>query len=370
MITPNPFKPTAGGNPPLLLGREKVARDFEKGIDNGVGAPGRIMLLTGARGTGKTVMVADLAARAKRRKWDVISETASSGLCLRLLEELQPKRGPLERVVIKPEVSVLGVGGSLGEVELSKKTMPSSLRKALGYRLGALRKKGAGLLITIDEAQAADRDDMVSIATAVQHLVSENAEIAVVFAGLPELVSDLLNDSVLTFLRRAKREVLSDVPIDAVASGYVETFGDAGMVISPDLALRAAQRTYGYPYMVQLVGYNIWDQVVSREHTARATVTPDDVEAGMRVAADELNMAVCEPEVAGLSPKSLAYLEALAQFDGPASTAAVAERLGVTPQYANTYRKRLLDACVLVEPRRGEVDFALPYLRDYVRGAE
>lgn len=49
----NPFKPTAGGEPPLLIGRGKVIRDFEKGLDNGVGAPGRIMLVTGARGPEK-----------------------------------------------------------------------------------------------------------------------------------------------------------------------------------------------------------------------------------------------------------------------------------------------------------------------------
>ena len=29
----NPFKPTAGGEPPLLIGRGKVIRDFEKGLD-------------------------------------------------------------------------------------------------------------------------------------------------------------------------------------------------------------------------------------------------------------------------------------------------------------------------------------------------
>ena len=41
--------------------------------------------------------------------------------------------------------------------------------------------------------------------------------------------------------------------------------------------------------------------------------------------------------------------------------------MGVTPQYANAYRRRLLDEHVLVEPRRGEIDFALPYLRTYLR---
>ena len=41
--------------------------------------------------------------------------------------------------------------------------------------------------------------------------------------------------------------------------------------------------------------------------------------------------------------------------------------MGVTPQYANAYRRRLLDEHVLVEPRRGEIDFTLPYLRTYLR---
>lgn len=38
----NPFKPTAGGEPPLLIGRGKVIRDFEKDLDNGVGAQGAL----------------------------------------------------------------------------------------------------------------------------------------------------------------------------------------------------------------------------------------------------------------------------------------------------------------------------------------
>lgn len=366
---PNPFKPTAGGNPPALIGREQVARDFEKGIDNGAGAPGRIMLITGARGTGKTVMLSDLAKRARQRRWDVISETGSDGLCLRLLDSLAPQGSPFEHVCIKPQLSVLGIGGSLGEIELARKTMPSSLRHALRARLDTLRKKNVGLLITIDEAQAAQRDDMVTIATATQHLVSEDTDIAIAIAGLPERISDILNDSVLTFMRRAKREILADIPVDEVASSYGETFNTLGMTLSDVQAQRAANHTYGYPYMVQLVGYNIWDQVVSRTHTHRATVTDEDIDCAICEARAELNMAVCEPELAGLSQKSLAYLHALAQFEGSAQTAAVAAAMGVSSQYANTYRKRLLDAHILAEPRRGEIDFALPYLRDYIREA-
>ena len=42
-MNPNPFKPTAGKRPPMLIGRESVIEDFEEGLDNGAGAPGRLI---------------------------------------------------------------------------------------------------------------------------------------------------------------------------------------------------------------------------------------------------------------------------------------------------------------------------------------
>lgn len=59
-MNPNPFKPTAGKRPPVLIGRESVIEDFEEGLDNGAGAPGRLMLITGNRGCGKTVLLREL----------------------------------------------------------------------------------------------------------------------------------------------------------------------------------------------------------------------------------------------------------------------------------------------------------------------
>ena len=39
----NPFKPTAGKMPPILIGRQSIIEDFSEALTNGVGAPGRIM---------------------------------------------------------------------------------------------------------------------------------------------------------------------------------------------------------------------------------------------------------------------------------------------------------------------------------------
>ena len=228
----NPFKPTAGGEPPLLIGRGKVIRDFEKGLDNGVGAPGRIMLVTGARGTGKTVMLTVFGDRAKARRWDVIEETASAGLCERLVDALRTGRGALDHLTIRPSLTFAGAGIGLGEAELSPKRMPETLRSAIAGRLDALEKRHAGLLITIDETQAAERSDMIAIATAIQHQIRERRNIAIVFAGLPQMISDLFNDEVITFLRRAKTNILTDIPLDEVRDAFATTFRASGMSIA------------------------------------------------------------------------------------------------------------------------------------------
>ena len=361
----NPFKPTAGGEPPLLIGRERVVRDFDKGLDNGVGAPGRIMLITGARGTGKTVMLTVLGDQARAHKWDVIEETASDGLCERLVSELCSKDSLIDKLTFAPSITIAGASVSLGEAELSPKRMPETLRKAMSARLDALEKRDAGLMISIDETQAASRADLIAIATAIQHQIREKRNVSIVFAGLPQMISDLFDDEVITFLRRARTNVLANVPIDEVKESFAQTFEDSGMSLDTSLVEKAAVATAGYPYMIQLVGYYIWDAADARESTV---ISKEDVNEGIREARVDLDNAVCVPELHGLSKNDKAYLEAMAVSDGPSGTSEVAKRMGRSAKYAATYRKRLLDAYVIRQTDRGEVDFAVPFLREYLRG--
>lgn len=361
----NPFKPTAGGEPPLLIGRERVVRDFDKGLDNGVGAPGRIMLITGARGTGKTVMLTVLGDKARAHKWDVIEETASDGLCERLVSELCSKDSLIDKLTFAPSITIAGASVSLGEAELSPKRMPETLRKAMSARLDALEKRDAGLMISIDETQAASRADLIAIATAIQHQIREKRNVSIVFAGLPQMISDLFDDEVITFLRRARTNVLANVPIDEVKESFAQTFEDSGMSLDTSLVEKAAVATAGYPYMIQLVGYYIWDAADARESTV---ISKEDVDEGIREARVDLDNAVCVPELQGLSKNDKAYLEAMAVSDGPSGTSEVAKRMGRSAKYAATYRKRLLDAYVIRQTDRGEVDFAVPFLREYLRG--
>lgn len=63
----NPFKPTAGMNPPELIGRDAVLDDFAEALENGPGAPDRLMRISGVRGTGKTVLLNALGDLARKK---------------------------------------------------------------------------------------------------------------------------------------------------------------------------------------------------------------------------------------------------------------------------------------------------------------
>lgn len=368
---PNPFKPTAGMTPPVLVGREQDLEDFSYALDDGVGAPGRLMYVTGARGVGKTVMLNALGDLARERGWLVIDETAESMFMPRLIEALEPSGGKIGSVTLpSASMSVAGVpvGAevSLGSVGFNAPERALDFRRAMVERLGKLERKNRGILITLDEVQASSLQEMRSLATAVQHLIREKHNVAFVFAGLPSMVEDVINDDVLTFLRRAERMHLADVPLPDVRKAFEKTITENGKHADERTLNILAEATNGYPFMIQLVGYWTWRVSQTRSSDGDELVSSDALE-GIRQAKIKLGDMVHGPALDGLSPMGRDYLLAMAQDDGPSSTGDIARRLERDPGYANVYRTQLIKEDIIYQSSYGYVDFKLPYLRDYLR---
>lgn len=363
MALRNPFRPTAGSTPPLLVGRDDVLQEFGESLEDGPGSPARLALFTGPRGIGKTVMLTEVDALARQRGWVALAETATPGVVLRLqhgttrvLRDVDPTAAPSRKLT---GVTLPVVGGGL-----TMSTPPAEVvewRAELGRLLDVLEANGTGLLITVDEVHAGARDDLRDLAAVVQHLVREDRDIALAMAGLPSAVSDLLNDDVLTFLRRASRFDLDDVPLDHVARALEQSIRDSGCTIDDDALEVAANATGGYPFMIQLVGFHVWRSAPT-SHIDRAAA-----DEGVAAARKRLGSLVHETSLADLSNVDRTYLVAMAQDEGESSTGEVARRLGVTPYYASTYRARLIAAGVIEPTRHGYVDFTIPYLREYLR---
>lgn len=122
-----------------------------------------------------------------------------------------------------------------------------------------------------------------------------------------------------------------------------------------------ADGTGGYPFLIQLVGAT-W-----RLHPSVPEISLEDAERGVSNALRRLGSLVHEPALADTSAIDLSFLLAMAQDDGPSKMGDIQRRLDVDVNYASQYRLRLI-AVELIEPvRHGYVDFALPYLREYLR---
>lgn len=373
----NPFKPTAGKMPPILIGRQGIIDDFTDGLVNGAGAPGRLMLVTGQRGYGKTVMLTELARVAEAHGWTTIQDTASQGLCDRLVDALNPRGTSLQEIGIKPSLGIAGlVEASVGHATFSPRPNPLTLRAAINKRLDRGVKQGSGILFTIDETQAASREDLVAIATAIQHVIadqdrtglpdSEKKGVAFAFAGLPSLVDELVNNKVLTFLRRSLRRVLGNVPIPDVKNAYIETVREAGKVIDEPEAMEAARLTTGYPYLVQLIGYYMWQ---SANRDGRDLITAEDVQRGYRDSLIAFGDAVCAPAIDGLGPAARSFVEAMAEdYPSPSRTSDIAERLGMSRSWGNKYRQVLINELVAKPAGQGYLEFAIPHMGEWLQG--
>ena len=327
------------------------------------------MFITGARGIGKTVMLDTLGTRARQQGWEVIDETADCGFIQRLVDTLAGKEDAHISAYNMPE---LGVDGGFGKVELNlgrveldrREERPLTLRRAVGARLDEMDESSQGILITLDEVQSGSMDEIRALSIAMQHLIREGRNVALIFAGLPSAVNEVLSDKAITFLQRAERYHLGSVPAEKVLEAFEESFGGekkAGM----ETLIRLTKATHGYPFMIQLVGYWAWR--LSEINGHGEWVTEEDAEQGIERAKVKLGDMVHMPALRKLPAQAINYLLAMSVDDDVSNTGEVARRMNRSPQFGNVYRTMLIENDLIEPVAYGKVAFKMPYLRDYLR---
>lgn len=363
---PNPFHASFGASPPLLVGRDDVLEDFIEALEDGPGSAGRATLYTGARGAGKTVVLNAVEDLARQRGWLVISETATPGFVgritqqhlPRLLRDFDPDAVHRRLTGVTAPLNIGGLTWDAAEAHV----VQAGLRNQIELLTDLLAENQTGVLITLDEIHQNQIEELRELATAVQHGFRENRELAFAGAGLAASVSDVINDDVLTFLRRAERHHLGSVTQADVERGFREPIEATGRSIGPEALKVMVEGSRGYPFLLQLVGAQTW-----RLNPDVPEITVEDASHGVARARRRLGSLVHEPALSAASDVDKTFLLAMAQDDGPSKMADVQERLGVDVNYASQYRLRLIAAELIHAVGRGYVDFALPYLREYLR---
>lgn len=364
-MSSNLFRPSFGTYPHLLVGRDELLDEFEDAFDGHLDPSGLTVLLSGQRGMGKTVLLDAYRNAAEAAGWLVITESSSNGLLARLTYDHLPRllqehsdKGPTRLESANLTLGPVGGGGTWAD----RYPAESTLRSQINELTDALRASGRGVVITVDEIQAADVEELRKLGEIIQYARREERLLAFAAAGLSTPIEELLDHPGATFLRRAEHHVVGPVSRGDVRTAIARTIADGGRMIDLRALERAAGSADGYPFMIQLVGYHSL-----KKQTSGDTVTGEAVEGGIEAARRRLGRLVHTPALRPLSDVDRTYLLAMAQDDGRSRTGEVAERMGVSPQYAGEYRRRLIKDGIIEAAGHGFVQFTIPYTAEHLR---
>lgn len=367
MATKNPFSPTFGASPPVLAGRNDILDDIADAFETGPTHPDYTVLFIGVRGSGKTVMLNATEELARMRGWLTLSDNASpTGLLGRLavaaealLEDLGPP-DPSRRVT---GVNVAGFGVTVERV--SDDVVALDLRAVL-TKLGArLAASGTGLVITIDELQSGNIDELREFGAVLQH-VTRREQFPIAFAGasLPSIDDTLLSDDdIATFLQRCSRYDIDRIDDASATDAIAEPIFDRGGSIADADLERAVAATSGYAFMIQLVGFHTWKAASDPS----AGISSDETSTGIAEAERRIGRLVFAPTWKGLSDVDRRFLLAMARDDDHSRLSNIADRLGVDTNYAGVYRHRLIRSGMVTPTGKGLIDFAHHATRDWIR---
>ena len=157
-MTETIFSPSFGNARPHLVGRGNVFRHSSPVLSRSPGNRDRAMLMLGQRGSGKTVLLWELADRARKLGFVVATPTvASEDMLERIVEKIQEAGEPYvcKRHLPKLSGGSLSVFGFSAGLEFTRDVQET---KSFQFKLTQLARKlteqGHGILILIDELQA------------------------------------------------------------------------------------------------------------------------------------------------------------------------------------------------------------------------
>ena len=214
-------------------------------VDSFLNDDQKIFMVTGVRGSGKTVFMSEIKRRfTEERDWIVIELSTERDMLISLAGKLS-SRDKLSDLFknAKLNLSFLGFG-----LEISGASPITDIEVAISQMLSVLNRNKKKLLIAVDEA--VDNKSVREFASVFQLLIREDLPIFLLMTGLYENIDDLQNEKNLTFLHRAPKINLGALNIGAMADSYRRTLG-----LDENTSIEMAQFTKGYPYAFQVLGH-------------------------------------------------------------------------------------------------------------------
>ena len=338
---PNPFTLTFGKSPLEPVERPVQTTEI---IDSFSSDPinQQMFLITGVRGSGKTVMMTEIAHILQEKKdWVVIELNPALDLLQGMLAKLNSNQVCANIIKsAKIDLSFFGFG-----VSFEGSSPITDTETAITTILKKMKLHGKRLLITIDEVT--NSEFMRIFASSFQIFVRQDLPVFLLATGLYENIDELQNEKSLTFLYRAPKIQLKPLNMQAIANKYQKIFQlDAAQ------SAQMADLTKGYPFAFQVLGYLTWNQ-------------KGDYHSVLNEYEQYLSEFVYDKIWSELSQKDRMVAKGIADTES-GKIKDIREHLHMETNEFNPYRKRLIKKGILSGEQRGYVYFTLPLFDEYV----
>lgn len=371
MANGNPFSPRFGAVPPVLGGRREVLAELADVAAGNLNSPACATLLLGTRGMGKTTLLRVTENTFAAAGWHALRVTAETGGGL--LDDLAARAAALWHDIEhdggrrrdRSRISGVSVAGVGVTTERLPAPVPSldlqDTLAAIGCRAEA---DGTGLLVTIDELHAAPLGEIRRFGGIFQLIGSgDGLPIAFVGAGLLEMTSTVLSDRMSTFLHRCAQHELG--PLNRSESGRAldePIRAGGGSVEESDLSAMTAAAE-GHPYMLQTIGYNVWDAAAD----PAGGISAAEVTAGVEESRRTMGPRLYGPTWDGLATTEKRFLVCMLADPVDSAISEVASRRGVEAEAATAVRKLLIHKGLIACSGPGRVAFTHSEARHYAR---
>lgn len=381
----NPFAPGAGTQPPELAGRQPILDQATVMLGRAEqGRPAKSFMLIGLRGVGKTVLLNRISQLADAK-----------GIRSVLVEAHEDKK--LADLLIPPLRQLLLALDALGAVNDKVKRglrVLKSFAKSLTVKVGAFEiglgidaEKGAGdsgdiesdlpelltaigeaakarktiILLLIDELQYLSEVELSALIMGIHKVNQRGLPLVLVGAGLPQLVGQMGKS-------KSYAERLFDFPsVGPLAAKDAYTAIAEPILKEREKIAKAAVdlillETQGYPYFLQVWGYQSWNTA------PKSPIRVKDVETAKSKVLTSLDESFFRVRFDRLTPGEKNYLRAMAELGpGPHRSGDVSDILKVKVQSIAPTRNSLIKKGMIYSPAHGDTAFTVPLFDEFLK---
>ena len=379
----NPFAPGAGSRPPELAGRDKVLEQARVACGRAIkGRHARSLMLLGLRGTGKTVLLNEIAkiGRDEGLITSKVEAPEGTSLALLLAPEMRKVMRSLSVVDAAKDIATRGLRGLRGfasifkikvaEVELGIEPEPGladsgdlefdlpDLFEAIGR---AAQAAGKGWLLLIDEVQYLSEKDLSALIVSMHRMSQEGLPVLFVGAGLPQ-VARLAGDA-KSYAERLFAYPGVDALDDVSAARAIQIpIESEDCTIATDALDDIVTRTKGYPFFLQEWASISWNYADGPE------IVLSDVQTTYDETIASLDDGFFKVRIDRLTKAEVQFVDAMAELgDGPYSMADIAESMDRTQSSLGPARANIIKKGMIYSTDYGYLDFTVPLFADYMR---